>query len=477
MTESADQQDPEANPAGPSGQEPGSQSPAPGPFFQRPDWLSLALTTIVAFAVYSWTLAPEVTLEFSGTLSTSAKYAGVAHPPGFPVWTLYSWLFANVLPVSNVAWRVAVGSAVAGALACGLVALVVSRAGSLLLESTPAFTRHTPADRNLLRVVCGFVAGMVFGLSSPVWRVAVIVETWTLSYLLLTLILCLLLRWMGAPEQRKFLYAAWLIYGLLLTSNQEFLLLLPALLVFVMAGDRALGRDVSLAALPLVLTVWLVDAFGVTGGLSGWLGAYLAGNVGLLGACFLVGAAAAVAVVRTRRVGSEWGSAVCCAVLFLLGFGACFFMPIASMTEPPVNWGYTRTVQGFIHEITRGQYERFYPTHELDRFALQLWFLMKETWKGFGWPYLVLLPLPVLFLGRSNRRTRAWLMGTMVMLVCVGPLMLELLNPSPERASFEITSSYWGGMDIVLAIWAGLGFMVLGSVLPSSRLQASPDTF
>ena len=97
-------------------------------------------------AVYLRTLAPEVTLRYSGLLSTSANYAGVAYPPGFPVWTLYSWLFVHLLPFSNVAWRVAVGSAVAAALASGLVALMVSRSGAMLLENTPAFTSRAPAE-------------------------------------------------------------------------------------------------------------------------------------------------------------------------------------------------------------------------------------------------------------------------------------------------------------------------------------------
>src|SRR5579859_3714890 len=94
-----------------------------GPFFQATDWLAFGITGLVALVVYWCSLAPETTLGFSGTLSTSAKYAGVAYPPGFPVWTLYSWVFATLLPFSNIAWRVAMGSAVAAALSCSLVAL------------------------------------------------------------------------------------------------------------------------------------------------------------------------------------------------------------------------------------------------------------------------------------------------------------------------------------------------------------------
>src|SRR5438067_5665017 len=83
------------------------------PFFQSVDWLSFGLTTAIALAIYLFTLAPEVTLESQGIFVTGAFYAGVSRPPGYPLWTLYAWLFTVLLPVSNVAWRVAVSSAVA----------------------------------------------------------------------------------------------------------------------------------------------------------------------------------------------------------------------------------------------------------------------------------------------------------------------------------------------------------------------------
>src|SRR5581483_10851716 len=104
--------------------------------FDRVDRWSFVATMLGAFAVYAFTLAPHLTLEWSGVLATSANYAGVGPPPGYPAWTLYSWLFARLLPFGNIAWRVAVGSAVAGAGASGVVAVMVSRAGKLFLEGT-----------------------------------------------------------------------------------------------------------------------------------------------------------------------------------------------------------------------------------------------------------------------------------------------------------------------------------------------------
>src|SRR3954463_15455823 len=54
--------------------------------FRRWDWIAFWITTIVVMAGYYYTLAPDVTLEDSGELATASYYAGVPHPPGYPVW-------------------------------------------------------------------------------------------------------------------------------------------------------------------------------------------------------------------------------------------------------------------------------------------------------------------------------------------------------------------------------------------------------
>src|SRR5882757_5212014 len=110
--------------------------PAPvlPPLFRRVDWFALAIAFGVVWVIYFLTLAPEQTLEDSGELCTGAFYAGIPHPPGYPFWSIYAWVWTKVLPVGNVAWRVEVGEATAAAMACGLVALMVSRGSSMLME-------------------------------------------------------------------------------------------------------------------------------------------------------------------------------------------------------------------------------------------------------------------------------------------------------------------------------------------------------
>lgn len=161
------------------------------------------VATILALAVYLCTLAPEVTLDMSGMFSVGTMYAGVPHPPGFPVWVIYAWGFTQLLPFSNIAWRVAVSSALAGALTCGLIALMVSRGGALVLGGFRGFKQFAPSEENRLRIVCGAVAGLGFGLDRSFWGVAVIVHTWPLAEFMFSLALALLMKWFYASERRR----------------------------------------------------------------------------------------------------------------------------------------------------------------------------------------------------------------------------------------------------------------------------------
>ena len=106
----------------------------PPPLFRKIDWLTLALTTLVVWVAYYYTLAPDLTLEDSGELAVGSFYAGIPHPPGYPVWTIYTWLWSVLLPFKNIAWRVALGEATAAAFACGLLGFIVSRGSSMMME-------------------------------------------------------------------------------------------------------------------------------------------------------------------------------------------------------------------------------------------------------------------------------------------------------------------------------------------------------
>src|ERR1051325_1168418 len=82
---------------------PPTSGPVP-PLFRKIDWITAAIATVIVFIGYYYTVAPDVTLEDSGELAVGSYYAGVPHPPGYPVWTIYTWLFTVLFPFSNIAW-------------------------------------------------------------------------------------------------------------------------------------------------------------------------------------------------------------------------------------------------------------------------------------------------------------------------------------------------------------------------------------
>src|SRR5215212_1520501 len=95
------------------------------PFGSQAEVLCAGAVFLVALVVYSWTLAPAVTLTDSGELIVAAYGLGVAHPPGFPLWIMFAHL-ASLVPIGNVAVRINFSSAVFAALACAMFALVVA---------------------------------------------------------------------------------------------------------------------------------------------------------------------------------------------------------------------------------------------------------------------------------------------------------------------------------------------------------------
>jgi len=438
--------------------------------FDRVDWLAFAATTLLALVGYLLTLAPNVTLEFSGITATGAYYAGVPHPPGYPVWTLYSWCFTKLLPFSNIAWRVAVGSAVASALACGFVALMISRGGLALFKDMGLLANLNPPQLCCLRLVCGVVAGLVLAFSGAVWRYAVIAESRPLSLLLFVVMVCLFFRWSLAIAKKRYLAGAFFAFGLLLTNSQELLVALPALIVAVMLADVRLGRDLCFLPLPLAVLATSANQYNIVCKAS-----LTEANWPLLGTALVVLLAGISLAIITRRIGTEWQAALGCSLAMLMGLAFYLYVPLTSMTTPPVNWGYPRTTEGFLHVISRGQYERVSPTDDLGRFVGQVRESTKMTGKRFGWLYLAIAIIPFGFIGRMTSQGRRLFGGLVAFWISVTLLMLIEINPPPDRQAWEMAGQYFAASYAILAVWFGLGLIIVGAKLTSPRNPVLPD--
>src|ERR1700729_1137924 len=140
------------------------------PLSRKIDWLVLAVTFGVVWIAYLLTLAPEQTLEDSGELCTASYYAGIPHPPGYPFWAIYTWFWTVMVPFKNIAWRVALAEASTAAMGCAVLAFMVSRGSSMLMEGIEDLKNMRGKWENAICMVCGIVAGLMLAFGSSMWK-------------------------------------------------------------------------------------------------------------------------------------------------------------------------------------------------------------------------------------------------------------------------------------------------------------------
>jgi hypothetical protein len=186
----------------------------------------------LALGLYVLTLAPTVVTIFDDSLEFQliTYLMGIAHPTGYPLYTLLGWLFTRI-PVGDVAFRVNLLSAVFGALTIALIYLVgleLIVSGRLRKSRSPE-----PGTRQAWAEVSAAAIGALTLVVSPVfWSQATIAEVYTLNAAFIAGMLWLLLGGAYPPSEGRLLALAFL-FGLSLTHHRTTLLMLPALVLYL----------------------------------------------------------------------------------------------------------------------------------------------------------------------------------------------------------------------------------------------------
>ena len=197
----------------------------------RPSKAGVALLLFVAcFGCYCLTLAPTITWEHdgvdSGDLITAAYTLGVAHPPGYPLFTILAKLF-TLLPIGEIAYRVNLMSAV---LAAGTVSVVFCTILLLGPQRVDA----------LSMVVISAASALLLAFSRVFWSQAIIAEVYSLNALLVALIIFFTTLYWRRGETR-WLHALAIALGLGLSNHFSCLLLVPGALFLVLRKGRLTG--------------------------------------------------------------------------------------------------------------------------------------------------------------------------------------------------------------------------------------------
>lgn len=203
----------------------------------------------VALGLYLRTLAPTVLAGDGGEFQFAPYLLGIAHPTGYPLYSLLGWAWSHLIPIGDAAYRMNLFSAAWAAATIGVFYLLVR----IFLSQT------TLALPSTLSRTVSALAALFLAVTPTFWSQAIIAEVYSLHAFFCVLLLYLLL--IGAERREKgLLLAAIGCFGLSLSHHRTALLLAPALLIYLWSTDRSVYRDRSwlVRALALLFSPWLL---------------------------------------------------------------------------------------------------------------------------------------------------------------------------------------------------------------------------
>jgi hypothetical protein len=183
----------------------------------RENSVSLAMGAF-ALSIYAYALAPSIVGGDSGELAAVLASGGIAHPPGYPLYSLLGRVFA-ALPFGL------------GAIRTNLLSALLAATTVVVLFKLITNALH-PHSRN--RYWIPLLCSALFAFSSLVWPYAEITEVFALNNCLLALFLFVLFRAFQEGSQTS-AKVAFLLAGLGCSHHSSFIFMaIPALTAFVL---------------------------------------------------------------------------------------------------------------------------------------------------------------------------------------------------------------------------------------------------
>ncbi len=314
-------------------------------------YLISILVTFFSFLIYLFTTAKDLQFTDSGELAAVCITLGIAHPTGYPLFTILGHLWSYLqLPISKI-YQMNILASIYTSLS---VLIFYFIAYSILknlnfLKKTKSQKKTittnylSPSIENYI-TVSSIVATLIYSFSITVWSQATNFEVYSLQLLLINLVILTFTKAWQSNEQEKHLYliAAFLL-GLSFTNHLTTILLLPALIFIYFKTPSKFDFSISKFKF-LFLTL----------------------------------------------------------LPFTLGLSLYIYLPIRSAMEPDFNWGWvSRGFDKFWYHVTGKQYQvwMFSDTETMKK-NFSLFFQMMPS--QFGWIGILPMILGIIQLFRFN---------------------------------------------------------------------------
>jgi hypothetical protein len=208
------------------------------------------LTSIAAFIVYMFTLAPSVVQIDSGELAAVQATLGIAHPTGYPLFTMLGYLFSLIpLPFTKI-FQLNILAAIYCAAAVGVFTYTIK----YCLDNLSSFKTKNSVQKesskkekkkgkyqieksdkqdglsDYIKLITAIFGGLILAFSGTFWFQSTSVEVYSLHLLLINLIILFLLKaYVNSFENDKLTH--WLLFAFFLalgfTNHLTTLMILP----------------------------------------------------------------------------------------------------------------------------------------------------------------------------------------------------------------------------------------------------------
>ncbi len=239
-------------------------------------WL---LFSFFVFIIYLRTLAPSVVEIDAGELATVQATLGIAHPTGYPFFTIIGYLF-SLLPLSlSKIYQLNILAAVWCSLGAGIFVCTVK----LVLDNVSIFkfkkiektkknkknvkgkkkasgSKESPIPENI-KYLAAVLSGLILVFSQTFWLQSTSIEVYSLHIFLINLILLFLIKAyiLEKTPADKVIKKRWLIFAAVLalgfTNHMTTLLILPG--VAYLYFEKNKFNTVSIKTILLMLLVFV----------------------------------------------------------------------------------------------------------------------------------------------------------------------------------------------------------------------------
>ena len=208
------------------------------------------LTGIAAFIIFLTTIAPSVIQIDTGELATVQATLGIAHPTGYPLFTILGYVFTLLpLPFSKIFQL-----NLLAAIYCAIAISIFTYTAKLILDNLSSFQfskvvkvkskKKRNSDKNQspavissielsesTKIISSVFSGLFLALSKTFWFQSTSVEVYSLHLLLITLIIFTLLKAFLFTDKEKSFSKYWILFAIALalgfSNHMTTLLIIP----------------------------------------------------------------------------------------------------------------------------------------------------------------------------------------------------------------------------------------------------------